>query len=250
MAEHTVESDSYRLYYWPKLPGRGELVRLILEDAGVPYLDIARLPKEAGGGVERILEMRRGEVAGLPPYAPPILKVGDLVIAQTAVICDFLGRRFGLVGPSEKERLAALQLQLTIMDVFAEAHDVHHPVSVTKFYEEQRDEAIEAAKAFVAERLPAWLAYFERVAARSPGQGLVGAEVGYVDLSLFQMIEGLRYAFPKAMARQTAPRVFALVDRVRARPSLQLYLESDRRLPFNEQGIFRYYPELDIDPAA
>lgn len=247
MVETTVESDSYRLYYWPNIPGRGEFVRLILEDAGVPYLDVARLPKAAGGGVERILEMRRGEARGLPPYAPPILQVGDLVLAQTAVICDFLGRRFGLVADDERSRLAALQLQLTIMDVVAEAHDTHHPIASGKYYEEQKDAAIEAAKAFVTDRIPAWLAYFERVAAKSSGEGLIGPELGYVDLGLWHLVEGLRYAFPKAMARQQAPRVFAIAEKVRARPSLDLYLSSERRLPFNEHGIFRYYAELDFE---
>ena len=241
----TPEPERYRLYYWPTLPGRGELVRLIFEDAGVPYLDVARLPAEAGGGVARILELRRGEAPGLLPYAPPILEVGDLVLSQTAVICDFLARRFGLVPEDEASRLAALQLQLTLLDVVAEAHDTHHPISTAKYYEEQRDAAKDAARAFIATRLPSWLAYFERVAERAGGAFLLGAEASYVDLALFQVVEGLRHAFPQAMARQSCPRVFAIAAAVSQRPGIARYLASERRLPFNEQGIFRYYAELD-----
>ncbi|MCB9592241.1 MAG: glutathione S-transferase family protein [Sandaracinaceae bacterium] len=247
MVETTIESDTYRLYYWPGLPGRGEFVRLILEEAGAPYLDMARLPKAAGGGVERILELRRGEVAGLPPYAPPMLRAGGVVLAQTAVICDYLGQQFALTPPGEMGRLAALQIQLTIMDVVAEVHDTHHPVGAGKYYEEQKAEAAVAARAFVTDRLPAWLAYFERVATRSPGDYLLGEELGYVDLSLWHLVAGLRYAFPKAMAKQSAPAVFRIAERVRERPSIERYVTSERRLPFNEQGIFRYYSELDFE---
>ena len=69
----------------------------------------------------------------------------------------------------------------------------------------------------------------------------------YADLSLFQMLEGLRYAFPNAMKRQEKkmPRALALLERVARRPRIAAYFASKRRIPFNEQGIFRYYKELD-----
>ncbi len=246
MTETTLETDCYQLYCWPFLQGRGEFVRLVLEEAGVPYLDVARLPPEAGGGVERILEVRRGEQGGLLPYAPPFLRLGSHVIGQTSVICDLLARRFGLAPEEEAGRAAALQLQLTIMDVVGEVHDTHHPVSVGKYFEDQMAEAVVAAREFVTDRLPKWLAYFERVLERGDGPWLFGAELSYVDLSLFQLIAGLRYAFPKAMARARAPRVLELTERVRERSGIARYLESERRLPFNEDGIFRYYEALDL----
>jgi len=242
----TVETESVRLYYWPHIQGRGEFVRLVLEEAGVPYLDVARLPKAAGGGVARLVELRRGEGKGLLPYAPPFVKVGGLLVAQTAAICDFLGRRYGLVADDEAARAGALQLQMTIADVVAEAHDTHHPVSTSAYYEDQKDAAIEAAKAFVAHRLPQWLGYFEKVVERGGGDWLLGAQMSYVDLGLFQLVAGLRYAFPSAMEQQSAPRVFALADRVAEREQIAAYLRSERRIPFNEDGIFRAYPDLDV----
>jgi len=241
----TVETESVRLYYWPHIQGRGEFVRLVLEEAGVPYLDIARLPKAAGGGVERLIELRRGEGAGMLPYAPPFVKIGGVVIAQTAAICDFLGRRYGLVAEDEAARAGALQLQMTIADVVAEAHDTHHPVSTAAYYEDQKEAAVEAARAFVTHRLPSWLGYFEKVIERGGGAWLLGERMSYVDLGLFQLVAGLRYAFPSAMEQQRSERVFALADRVAEREQIAAYLKSDRRIPFNEDGVFRAYPELD-----
>lgn len=245
-----METELFELFYWPHIQGRGEFVRLVLEDAGVPYVDVARMPEDAGGGVQRVVEMRKGGAAGLLPFAPPILKLGDMVIAQTAVICDFLGRRVGLAPEDEEGQEAVRQLQLTIADVVAETHDTHHPVGTSKYYEDQKDEAKKAATAFLNDRLPEWLGYFDLVIERNEASDwLVGDRCSYVDLSLFQLVEGLRYAFPKAMGRieGAVPRVVALHDRVAERPGVQAYLESDRRVPFNEDGIFRRYPELDLD---
>lgn len=242
----TEEDDRYELFYWPSIPGRGELVRLVFEDAGVPYVDVARLPEDQGGGVKRVLEMRAGEGGGLLPFAPPILRVGELIIAQTALICDFLGRRFALAPEDEVGRIGALQVQLTIADVLQEAHDVHHPISTSLYYEDQKDAAKEAATHFHT-RMPEWLAYFERLVDASPEGWLVGSSATHADLSAFQMLEGLAYAFPNAFAA-AAPKVPGLMhlrERVRVRPGIADYLASDRRLPFNQDGIFRHYPELD-----
>jgi len=247
MTETTLETESYRLYYWPSLQGRGEFVRLLFEETGVPYLDMARLPPEAGGGIERIHEMRRGEHKSLLPYAPPFLRVGPDVIGQTAVICDFVARRFGLVPADDFKRTSAQQLQLTIMDVVAEVHDTHHPVSIAKYYEDQKEEAAVAARGFITERLPHWLSYFDKVLERSDGPWLLGPDFSYPDLSLFQLTEGLRYAFPKAMSRAAPPRLLAHHQSVRERETIARYLKSNRRLPFNEDGIFRYYEALDLE---
>lgn len=240
------------LFYWPGLPGRGEFVRLLLEDAGAPYVDVARLPEAEGGGVPAILRLLRGEHDGLLPLAPPILRVDGLVLAQVANICQFLAPRLGLAPADEAGRLAAHQLQLTIADLVSEVHDTHHPIAVSQYYEEQKEAARARAAVFVAQRLPRFLGYFERVLTRNrEGEGLVGAEPCYVDLSLFHALEGLAYAFPNAFAAAAAatPGLLALRERIRQRPRLAAYLASPRRLAFNEHGIFRRYPELDLTPT-
>jgi len=239
----------YELYYWPSIQGRGEFVRLALEDAGAEYVDVARLPKRGGRGIPALMHFLESRSVEHPPFAPPFLKAGRLVIAQTANILLFLGPRLGLVPKNEASRLWAHQLQLTITDWVVEVHDTHHPISGGLYYEEQKPEAKRRAGDFRAERLPKFLDYFEQILDRNPKgtDYLVGKEVSYVDLSMFQMIAGLCYAFPRAMARlePTHPRLVALHDRVSARRRIAAYLKSPRRLPFNQQGIFRHYSELD-----
>ncbi len=243
------KDPTYALFYWPGLPGRGEFIRLVLEDAGAPYVDVARLPEDQGGGVAAILRLLRGEQSGLLPLAPPILRADGLVLAQVANICQFLGPRLGLAPADEAGRIAANQLQLTIADLVSEVHDTHHPISTGRYYEDQKEAARERSAAFLEQRLGRFLGYFERVLDRNrEGEQLVGAAISYVDLSLFQVLEGLEYAFPRAFARASAaiPKLLALRERVRQRPRLAEYLASDRRLAFNENGIFRRYPELDL----
>jgi glutathione S-transferase len=235
----------YELYYWPEIQGRGEFVRLALEEAGAEYVDVAR----ERGGMERMVRLMEGKGTKTPPFAPPFLKAGKLIIAQTANILLYLGGALRLAPATEAGRLWAHQLQLTIADVVLEAHDTHHPIAGSLYYEEQRPEAKRRAAIFVKERAPKFLDYFEAALAANPAgdKHLVGARLSYPDLSLFQIVEGLRYAFPRAMSRleRTRKRVIALHDRVAERPRLRAYLASERRLAFNEQGIFRHYPELD-----
>lgn len=246
-----ASEPTYALYYWPGLQGRGEFIRLIFEDAGVPYVDVGRLPDDRGGGAAAITRLLQGEHEGPLPYAPPILRHGARTIAQVAAICRYLAPRVGLAPDDEDGRIAADQLQLTIADLVAEVHDTHHPIALDLYYEDQKDAARARAKSFLERRMPRFLGYFERVLARNAaggGQQLVGAEISYVDLSLFQVLEGLAYAFPRAFAREEAaiPGLVALRERVRRRPRLAAYLASERRVPFNEKGIFRRYPELDL----
>jgi glutathione S-transferase len=235
----------YELYYWPSIQGRGEFVRLALEDAGAEYVDVAR--RTSGmAAMTRLMERR---AVDHPPLAPPFLKAGKLLIAQTANILFYLGPRLALVPKNDSIRLWAHQLQLTIADWVAEAHDTHHPIASSLYYEDQKKESKRRAADFIAERIPKYLGYFERILKRNAKSGgyLLGKNTAYVDLSLFQMIEGLRYAFPRAMERLESkyPLAIALRDRVAARPRLAAYLASERRIPFNEDGIFRRYPELD-----
>lgn len=233
----------YELYYWPGIQGRGEFVRLALEDAGADYVEVARQSR----GMAAMSYFMEDRTVKHPPFAPPFLKAGKLVIAQTANILFFLGARLGLAPKPDAGRLWAHQLQLTIADWVAEVHDCHHPLAGNLYYEDQKREARRRATDFRAERLPKFLHYFEQVLKRNGRRVLVGNAVSYVDLSLFQMIEGLRYAFPRAMNKQERNHrnVIALHDRIATRPRLAAYLASERRLPFNQEGIFRHYPELD-----
>ena len=242
-----MTTPAYELYYWPEIPGRGEFVRLVLEEAGAAYVDVGRRPRREGGGMEAVVAYWAGQREGHPIFAPPVLKQGDFVLAQTAAICHFLGRRHGLAPDDEPGSLHALELQLTIADLVGEVHDTHHPIAASLYYDDQKPEAQRRAAHFVGERLPRFLGYFERVLERNGGDVLVGTSVSHADLSLFQALEGLAYAFPRAFAHasEVTPGVLALRDRVRARPRIAAYLASDRRLAFNQEGIFRCYPELD-----
>jgi glutathione S-transferase len=235
----------YELYYWPSIQGRGEFVRLALEESGADYVDVARLPRRGVPALMRILE---GKSEGRLPFAPPVLKAQKLVIAQTANILLWLGPRLGLVPKSEAARLWAHQVQLTVADWLVEVHDTHHPIGGGLYYEDQQQESKRRAAHFTAERLPKFLGYFERVLQRERGNWLLGKSFSYADLSLFQMVAGLRYAFPRAMGKLEPkhPRTIALHDRVASRPRTAAYLASPRRIPFNEKGIFRHYPELDL----
>lgn len=236
----------YELYYQPSIQGRGEFIRLVLEDSGADYVDVARAPGFGRPGIIKFIEDPSLEH---PPYAPPFLKAGKLLISQTANILQFLAPRLNLVQKSEASRLWANQLQLTIADWLHEAHDTHHPLGNALYYEEQIVEAKKRAAIFTANRMPKFLGYFERIFELNAkgGDFIFDKKVSYVDLSLFQMIEGLRYAFPKTMAKLEPqyPRLIALHDRIMARSRIAAYLSSSRRLPFNQQGIFRHYPELE-----
>jgi glutathione S-transferase len=235
----------YELYYWPTIQGRGEFVRLALEDAGADYIDVARRPGKRGvPAMTRLMDDKRSK---RPPYAPPFIKAGKLVIAQTANILLYLGPRLGLAPRDEAGRLWVHQLQLTISDLVVEIHDTHHPVTTYLYYEEQRPAAKRRTADFWRYRVPKILGYFERVLARSGGPHVLGRRLCYVDLSLFQIIEGLRYAFPKRMKRfeKKVPHLVALHDRVAKRPRIAVYLASKRRLPFSQWGIYRYFKELD-----
>ena len=239
----------YELHYWPTIQGRGEFVRLALEEAGADYVDVARLTPRQGGGEAALLRRLADKDVAPPPFAPPFLKAGRLVIGQTANILLFLGARHGLAPSGEAGRLWAHQLQLTIADLVQEIHDTHHPVASSLYFEDQRPEARKRAADFVRNRAPKFLGYFERVLRDNPAgdRHLVGGRVSYPDLSLFEIVAGLRYAFPRAMARleRRHKRVVALHDRVAARPRVTAYLASERRIPFSEADIFRRYRELD-----
>jgi glutathione S-transferase len=235
----------YELYYWPEIQGRGEFVRLALEEAGADFVDVAR--KGGKAGMRAMMKLLDGAGAARPPFAPPFLKAGPLIIGQTANILLYLGPRLRLAPRDQAGALWVHQLELTIADFVDETHDTHHPIASSLYYEQQRAPAKLYTRYFLRDRMPKFLGYFDRVIQKSGGPYLLGRRLSYVDLSLFQVVEGLRYAFPKHMKRleKKVPRVIALRDRVARRPRIAAYLASPRRIPFNEWGIYRRYKELD-----
>ncbi|MES1926669.1 glutathione S-transferase [Salinisphaera sp. T31B1] len=241
----------YELYYWPDIPGRGEFIRLALEDAGADYVDIAysQDAEHASAAVAAGLDTRH---RARPPFAPPYLRAGDLEISHVANILAFLGPRLALAPADEAGRLWCHALALTLTDFTAEIHDIHHPLGPGLYYEDQREVAVRAAATFIDQRLPRFLGYFESVldARGKRRPWLAGDACSTADLYLFQVVAGLRYALPRAMhaAERAVPNVSALAARVAARPRLAAYLASDRRMAFNTDGVFRHYPELDLQP--
>jgi glutathione S-transferase len=232
----------YELYYWPGIQGRGEYVRLALEEAAADYIDVARTER----GTAAMMRMMEAK-GGTPPFAPPFLKAGKLVIGQTANILFYLGSRHGLAPKAEAAKLWVHQLQLTIADFVLEIHDTHHPLGPSLYYEDQKSEAKKRTTEFWNERVPKFTGYFERLLEESGGAFIVGRKLSYVDLSLFQIVEGLRYAFPKRMGafERRIPGLLDLHGRIARRPNIKAYLASERRIAFNEDGIFRHYKELD-----
>ena len=239
---------AYELYYWPTIQGRGEFVRLALEEAGAEYVDVAR-SRGRGRSVSAMTSLLEREDVQHPSFAPPFLRDGDIIIGQTANILLYLGSRHGLAPHNEAGRLWTHQIQLTIMDLVDEAHDTHHPISIDLYYEDQKPEAERRAKSFRESRMPKYLQWCERVLARNPKGKvhLVGSRLTYADLSLFQLVEGVRYGFPRAASRVLAecPLVTALHETVAQRPRIAAYLNSERRVPFSDDDVFRHYPELD-----
>jgi glutathione S-transferase len=240
---------TYRLYYWPGIQGRGEFIRLALEEGGADYRDVALVPDSRGGGVPAILRMLEARGNPRPPFAVPVLQAGRRLIAQTPNILLFLGGPLRLAPPDEAGWLWTHQLTLTILDLYVEVFHTHHPLGDAYAYEQQRAAARRRTRDFLRVRLPKFMTYFERVLSRNRTHApwMAGARLSYADLSMAQMIAGLRYAFPRATARvlRKRPRLATLHDAVFARPRIARYVHSGRRVPFNNEDLFRRYPSLD-----
>jgi glutathione S-transferase len=240
---------TYELYYWPGIQGRGEFVRLALEEAGAPYRDVALVPETKGGGASAVAKVLNAKSLKRPPFAPPILKAGRQFIAQTPNILLYLGSHHRLAPRDEAGRLWVHQLQLTVSDFYLEIFSTHHPLGDAYAYEEQKAAAKRRTKDFLSARLPKFLGYFERVLERNRTRApwMVGTQLTYADLSMAHVLAGLQYAFPIAIrkAMRNRPRLRALHDHAFERPRIALYTASVRRLPFNNEDLFRHYPELD-----
>lgn len=240
---------AFELYYWPMIQGRGEVIRLALEEAGADYKDVARQPTAQEDNRAAILKILEDDTDSRPAFAPPFLIDGTLKIAQAAAILQYLAPKIGLAPSSEADRIFAHQIQLTVTDFLMEVHDTHHPIASALYYEDQIEAAKKRAANFIEYRIPKHMGYYESILANNPSQSgwLIGDSLSYPDLSMFQIIEGLRYAFPKAFAKIEGnyPKMMALRDAVASRPNTAAYLASERRIPFNTMGVFRYYPELD-----
>ncbi|KAL2264905.1 hypothetical protein VTJ83DRAFT_7415 [Remersonia thermophila] len=250
--------QTYHLIYWPGIPGRGEFIRLALEEAGAKYTDTAFTET----GMDEVLSFVHGKAKddGInpPPLAPPILKHGDLVLSQTSNILQYLGPRLGLIpdGPGDPNATYRINgLTLTALDGMCnEPHDCHHPIATGLFYEDQKTESKRRSEDYVTNRLPKFMSYFERVLESESSRGsrwLYGGRLTYADLVLFQCVDGLKFMFPKAMGKLERQGkhegVFALHKAVSDRPRIKAYIESSRRQPYSN-GIYRYYEELDIEP--
>lgn len=235
---------SYDLWYWPGIPGRGEFVRLALEAAGVSYRDRAR-----EGGVETLVDdMERR--SGIRPFAPPYLVTeNDLCIGQTAHILTWLSDRHGFGSDDEPTALTLIQLQLDIADMVEEVHTTHHPIATSEYYKDQKDAAKARAVDFRANRIPKYLNHFEAALNAHDGPFVTGEKWSHVDTSLYQLLRGLKYAFPQSMdeRKDEYPGLHACRDAIGKLQNIVSYAASDRALPFNEDGIFRRYPELDGD---
>ncbi|WP_028965682.1 glutathione S-transferase [Sphingomonas phyllosphaerae] len=234
---------TYDLWYWPTIQGRGEFVRLVLEAGGIGYRDRAR-----DDGAEAMMRDMAGR-GPRAPFAPPYLVADDVTVAQVADIVLFLQDRHGIGSQDAGMQYWLHQLQLTVADLIAEVHAVHHPVDPMAWYREQRDEAVRAAGQFRRKRIPKFLDHFEAALGAEDGPFVAGAAWSGVDMALFQIVAGLRYMFPRRMAALAGdyPRLAALHDAVAALPAVAAYLASERRVAFNTDGIFRHYPELDGD---
>lgn len=256
---------TYTLLYHPGIPGRGEYIRLALEASNTPYTDLAVEKKDGYAEVQQAC-MNKGleSEAGNPPiFAPPALRIvggrddgGTLVISQTPNILDYLGGRVGMAGDAgkEDEKYFVAEVALTALDLSNEVHDSHHPVAVALYYEDQKEESLRRAKDLRENRIPKFFSYFARTLkhnAEKSGQGryLVSDRLTYADTTVWQVLDGLYFAFPKEMAARKEEEEFRellgpFYDGVKEEKGIKEYLASGRRMEYS-MGLFRRYPELD-----
>ncbi|EJU05030.1 glutathione S-transferase C-terminal-like protein [Dacryopinax primogenitus] len=248
----------YILHYWGGIPGRGEYVRLAFEYAGVSYTD--------SNDSAKLLKTLRSTSPS--HFAPPMLELPNgKILSQTPAILNYLAPKLGLAGEkgnllknavedddereeAEFERSIVNQLVLTALDLCVEAHDSHHPIASSLYYEDQKQEALRRAEDFLKLRIPKYLAHFEETLRKNKvsHSHLVGKTTTTADLVLFHVVDGLLYAFPRRMGALDKggkyKRVLKLHEKIMAEGGIKEYVESGRRRKFGV-GLFRHYPELD-----
>ncbi|KAI0012376.1 glutathione S-transferase protein-like protein [Xylariaceae sp. FL0662B] len=243
----------YELIYYTGVPGRGEHVRLMFEEAGAPYEDTQFLSFDKAR--ETVTHWLGAGGHGNPKYfAPPLFKHGDLVMSQTPNILLYLGPKLGLAGSREDDVYRVNALALTALDGLCnEVHDSHHPIAVMLPYEDQKEESLRRSQYWIKNRLLTHLEYWQKALVgdkETGGPWLLGTTLTYADLVLFQCLDGTTYAFPNAMkqARESGKydRVFELWEAVKARPNIAAYLGSNRRQKYQDWGIYRHYPDNDL----
>ncbi|SMY24333.1 unnamed protein product [Zymoseptoria tritici ST99CH_1A5] len=253
-----MSQPKYEILYHPGIPGRGEFIRLAFEVTGTPYTDIANSQKDGYATVQKTCmntTSTASEGSNPPMFAPPALRIpgagknGEaLVIAQTSNILLYLSEKLSLLPEGDENgKYFVNQLVLTALDLNNEIHDTHHPIGPSLYYEDQKDASLLKAKDVRENRIPKFLSYFERVLkGNGDGKYLVGERVTTADVTVWQVLDGLQFAFPKEMAvrRKEFEALFKWYEGFKEEKGLKAYLGSERRLPYS-QGVFRYYPELD-----
>ena len=212
-------------------------MRLALEEAGADYVDVARRGRQTRRA-PAMMKLLESNPAGAAALCAAVPEAGKDISRRRRSFCSISAPRLSLAPRDEAGRLWAHQLQLTVTDLVVHIHDTHHPVSGWLYYEEQRPAAKRRTADFWRYRAPKFLGYFERVLQRNGGKYMVGRRLTYVDLSLFQIVEGLRYAFPKRMKRfeKKVPLLIALHDRVAKRPRIAAYLVLETAHPVQPMG--------------
>ncbi|KAK4058824.1 hypothetical protein OIO90_000270 [Microbotryomycetes sp. JL221] len=249
----------FEVVYHAGIPGRAEFVRLMFEATGVTYRDA---PQE--DGQDCIIPYVTGNFADHDknplPFAVPVLRHNDVVISQVPNIVLYLSSRLPPIDldgestntaqtPAPLHDLSTfhwLEQLMTILDMNNEVHETHHPIDIRLYYEDQKAEAQKRAQAFREARIPKFLGNFENNIKKHTS-GFLNEKVSPADLALFHMVEGILFAFPERInqVKSEFPHVFKLRDTIKSSRRIQAYINSGRRIPFNNYGIFRHYTELD-----
>nr|ACM44934.1 sigma-class glutathione S-transferase [Laternula elliptica] len=223
----TVQGDKWVLYYWPGFKGRAEFVRLVFEEAGIPYLESNQ------GVADSII---KGEIGGYPVMMPPVVAKGDFRLGQTQMICQYLAGKYGLAPKGEEDKIHAEQVCASMYDYLTEGYGAFHGAKPGVKYADQKEEAQRYIDRVVQQRLPRYLKHFETVlAANTAGTGfLFGDSISHADLALFHIMNATEFQFPEVYkSADYIPLLKAHRDRIASRPNIVAYTQSERCKPFS-----------------
>jgi len=227
--------DMWQILYWPAKDadgkvaagaGRAEYLRVLFEEAGVPYQDVT-------AGL-RAFFWQNLEAQPYPALAPPAIRKNNFILGQTAVCAKRLAMEFGFYPTDEDDAAHAEQIVTTVHEYIAEGRSAFHPVKNTMSYHDQKEEAKPYIAAFKADRLPRYMTNFERFLKANRGGGgfFVGDSLSYVDLQVMVMLQVTRSQFPDAWEALDAKLLKDHLAQMEARPRIKAYLLSDRKQPF------------------